>query len=370
MIDASGADHSQEPSLSRIKSDLIGEVVPLKRFRNWDRQIEGFSQKRIFHEKAWLRFLAKDQGGEAVVVQITDCEGRQRALWPGLVVRKGPIRIFGSPLRGWGTVSMGPLFHEGDVSTLVQAAEKAFIDAGIRHWEFVSESLELMVGGKASGYRYEASDTHRIALHADDEIMWANLEKRCRTAVRKAAKSGLDCRVSADGRFLKSLYAFAVDVFARSKIAPPYDLARLQRLWDALFPLGKAVGFEVWMGEQMVSGGLMIADGRQAYVWSQASDKRFNQYGPNNLLHWEAMRYFAARGASYLHSPGAAGSSIGRFKESFRPEVLSYPFWIRDRSHVLRWGRALYQETYWIQSWYRYLITRQTRSRPDPDGKS
>jgi lipid II:glycine glycyltransferase (peptidoglycan interpeptide bridge formation enzyme) len=114
----------------------------------------------------------------------------------------------------------------------------------------------------------------------------------------------------------------------------------------------------------------MVADGRQAYVWSQASDKRFNQYGPNNLLHWEAMRYFASRGASFLHSPGAAGSSIGRFKESFRPEVLSYPFWIRDRSPLLRWGRALYQETYWIQSWYRYILTRQARPRPGQDQKS
>lgn len=350
----------------RTKSEeLQGVLEPLDRFPDWDERIAAFPQKNIFHEAAWLRFLAADQNGKAVVLQLRDGHGNERALWPGLVVRKGPIRIFGSPLRGWGTVAMGPLFHEGDAQTLVPAAETAFARAGIRHWEFVSESLQPLPGGKALGYRYESSDTHRIALHADEEIMWTNLEARCRTAVRMAVKSGLACRVSVDGRFLDTLYPLVLETFSRKRITPPYDLGRLRRLWDALFPLGKAVGFEVWLGEQMASAGLLITDGRQAYVWSQASNSHFNQYGPNNLLYWEAMRHFSARGALFLHSPGAAGSPIGKFKQSFRPEVLSYPLWIRDRSRALRWARALYQETYLLRSRWRYFRTRRTRPRPE-----
>ena len=341
------------------KPELLGEIVPLKRFRNWDRQIEGFSQKRIFHEAAWLRFLAKDQGGEAVVLQITDSEGRERALWPGLVVRKGPIRIFGSPLRGWGTVAMGPLFHDAQEGALLAAAESAFARKGIHHWEFVSESLQPPAGEAGSGYRMESSDTHRITLHPEEDSMWKGLQQRCRTSIRKATKNGLLCRIAEDGGFLERLHALVADVFARKKTAPPYDVSRLRRLWDALSPFGKVLGIEVRHGDVTAAAGLFIMDDRQAYAWSQASEARFNSWGPNNLLYWEAMRHFGARGISYLHLPGAPGSSIGRFKASFNPEVLNYPFWILDRGRFLRWGRSAYQSIHTLQSKWRYLSTKR-----------
>jgi hypothetical protein len=109
--------------LTRASSDLQGELIPLEQFQDWDRHIAAYPQKRIFHESAWLKFLALDHRGEAKVLRVTTRSGEERALWPGLVVRKGPVRIFGSPLRGWGTPVMGPLFHDADASTLLPSAE-------------------------------------------------------------------------------------------------------------------------------------------------------------------------------------------------------------------------------------------------------
>jgi hypothetical protein len=350
--------------LSGAESDLRGELVSLERFPDWDERIEAFPQKRIFHEAAWLRFLAKDQNGEAVVLRVGDRQNAERALWPGLVVRKGPIRIFGSPLRGWGTVVMGPLSHGEDAQALVGAAEAAFARAGIRHWEFVTEAPLPPAGGVGSSYRFESSYTHRIALHSDENAMWASLQQRCRTSVRKAIKRGLSCRLARAGDFVEPLHRFVAEIFARQKSTPPYDAARLRRLWDAMFPLGKAVGLEVWLGERMAAAGLFIADHRQAYAWSEASDSEFNSLGPNNLLYWEAMRHFGARGLSFLHLPGAPGSPIGKFKASFNPEILAYPFWILDRDPFLRWARRAYERMYFLRAKWRYLRSRGTGPRP------
>jgi GNAT acetyltransferase-like protein len=348
--------------LSRSETDLHGELVPLEQFENWDERIATFPQKRIFHEAAWLRFLAGEQKGEAVVLRICDSRGAERALLPGLVVKKGPIRIFGSPLRGWGTVVMGPLFLEGDGRLLVPAAEAALVGAGIRHWEFISEALLPGSNPEESGYRFESSDTHRIRLHTEEPVMWASLQQRCRTAIRKASKNGLSCRISQDGQFVEALYGFVAAIFAKQKFTPPYDAGRLRRLWDALYPLGKAVGFEVRQGEQLAAAGLFIFDPQQAWAWSEGSDSAFNPLAPNNLLYWEAMRYFGSRGVSYLHLPGAAGSSIGKFKASFNPEILSYPFWIQDRDRLLRWARRAYEEVYFLRARWKYY---RARIRPE-----
>lgn len=348
------------------EASFEAEIQALDRLPGWDTRIEAYPQKRIFHESAWLRLLEAEEGGAAVVVRITDVEGRERALWPGLVIRRGPIRVFGSPLRGWGTVSMGPLYADAQPAPLLEAAEKAFSRAGVLHWEFVSETLPPE-GAAGMGFRLESSDTHRIPLDSDEDKMWAHLQQRCRTSTRKALKSGLSSRLAPDAGFLEPLYRMVEAVFSRHGTTPSYSAERLRRLWDSLFPRGKAFGIEIRRGEETVAAGLFITDGRQAYAWAEASDARFNALAPNNLLYWEAMRRSAALGAACLHLPGAPGSNIGRFKASFNPEVLRYPFWIRDRSRVLAWGRWLYRELVEARRKWRYLRHRGSRRRAGPE---
>jgi hypothetical protein len=345
--------------MSNGSPPLRATMVPLSHFPSWDRRIAGFPQKSIFHETAWLHYLEREQGGEAVVLRIVDPQGRERALWPGLTVTKGPIRIFGSPLRGWGTVSMGPLYHERDAEHIMPAAERALGQGGVHHWEFVSQTLGHPPPGR--GYRFESSDTHRIPLGPYDDDMWKRLEQRCRTCVRKAWRSGLTTRVAVDGGFLGPLYELVAATFGRRKTTPPYDEARLKRLWETLFPLGKAFGIEVLHGSTLASAAVFIRDGTDVYAWSQASASPFNAMCPNNLLYWEAMRYSSRLSASYLHLPGAPGSSIGRFKESFNPEIFRFPFWIRDQSAVLRWGRRLYFEWQSALARWRYHSSRTAK---------
>jgi len=342
-------------------------LLALDDFPDWDGRIADFPQKRIFHESVWLRFLEKDQRGRAVVIRLTDAGGVEQALWPGVVVRKGPVRIFGSPLRGWGTVTMGPLYHGEDSRGLLAAAEAALAKAGIHHWEFVSERLPTEEA-QERGYRLERSPTHRIPLDPDEGRMWAHIQQRCRTSTRKAVKNGLTGRMVEDGRFLEDLYRMVAEIFARQKTTPSYDLARLQRLWNALYPHGKCFGIEILFQEEVIAAGLFLSAGRQVYAWSEASDSKFNSLGPNNLLYWEAMRRSAVLGATHLHLPGAPGSSIGKFKASFNPDILDYPFWILDRSRLLRWGRRLYKEMAGWRARRGYWMRRGGRI-PEPEEK-
>src|SRR6185503_18478174 len=44
------------------------------------------------------------------------------ALWPVLETRKGPFRVLGSPLRGWSTAYLGPLFAANvDVAAMISS---------------------------------------------------------------------------------------------------------------------------------------------------------------------------------------------------------------------------------------------------------
>lgn len=345
---------------------LCATLRGLEEVPDWDARIGRYPQKRIFHESVWLRFLEADQGGHAVALELRDTAGREAGLWPGVVIRKGPVRVFGSPLRGWGTVAMGPLYDPGRPDGLVPAAERALREAGIHHWEFVSETLALP--SAPAGYRFESSDTHRIPLAEDESRMWAHLQQRCRTATRKAVREGLTAAEPMGEAFLEDLLRMVRGVFARRGSTPPYDSDRLRRLWRALHPAGKAFGLVVAREGEIAAAGIFISDGVETYAWSEASDPRFKSLGPNNLLYWEAMRAAARRGARALHLPGAPGSPIGKFKASFNPEVLQYPFWIRDRSRLLRWGRRFYQELATLRARWRYLRAPRAAEPPGKPG--
>src|SRR5205814_954049 len=65
---------------------------------------------------ALLRAVAAAQGAGPVFIVFAKGHDLVGCL-PGLVSRIGPVRIFGSPLAGWQTGTMGPVFDKDRIST-------------------------------------------------------------------------------------------------------------------------------------------------------------------------------------------------------------------------------------------------------------
>src|SRR5713226_1890683 len=58
--------------------------------QRWDALIAKYPGWSLFHQRAWLDYLASSRG---------------------VALRRGPFRILGSPLRGWSSNFMGPVMN-------------------------------------------------------------------------------------------------------------------------------------------------------------------------------------------------------------------------------------------------------------------
>ena len=90
-----------------MKLEIISDMAP----QAWDEAIEAFDTKCLFHQSGWLRFIEETQGAKSLRFRIAENEN-QHGYFVGLVVKKGPLKILGSPLPGWTTDYMGPVVNK------------------------------------------------------------------------------------------------------------------------------------------------------------------------------------------------------------------------------------------------------------------
>src|SRR5256712_950666 len=75
----------------------------------WDELVQRFDSHSIVHPRAWINWLEACGHGRPLYL-ILELDRQVVGCVPGLVVRLGFVRLFGSPLPGWQTPSMGPVF--------------------------------------------------------------------------------------------------------------------------------------------------------------------------------------------------------------------------------------------------------------------
>src|SRR4051794_5591974 len=83
----------------------------LLREEQWAEWLAYFPEHTVFHTLAWLQAVAAAHDLDLILMAST-MAGYCAAVWPCLVMRKGPFRIVGSPLPGWSTPYLGPLFAQ------------------------------------------------------------------------------------------------------------------------------------------------------------------------------------------------------------------------------------------------------------------
>jgi hypothetical protein len=93
----------------------IREASPAE-LRTWDDLVRRFANYRIAHTRGWVRSLEESTGGRPLYL-LFEKDGEVVGCLPGLVICWGLLHLFGSPLPGWQTTSMGPAFDPQRLST-------------------------------------------------------------------------------------------------------------------------------------------------------------------------------------------------------------------------------------------------------------
>ena len=317
------------------------EVVQLPgRPSEWDRDIQGFATKTLFHESAWLDFVQTIHPRG----RIEYFEIRQGGAAAGYfcAVRINKLVLFplyGSPLPEAG-MYMGPLVSGGVAQAeLVQGLVRVCKSNGVASLELANDWLdpELM---RKLGFRVSPNVTHICPLPRDEASAWAALKGTCRTRIRKAEKSGLEAEITDDIAIVDDFYRYFTMVLRHKGRWPQYGIERPRSLMACLTPADRLFSVRVSYRGRVIGVAFYPHDERSMYYWDGASDPACLEFCPNELLHWTAMKEAIRRGIPLFNIGG--GPVPSRFTRKFGGGEVPYHRYRRTFVPFLETARNLY----------------------------
>jgi predicted ATP-grasp superfamily ATP-dependent carboligase len=333
-------------------------ALELEELAAWDGLVARFPGRRVGHTRAWVESLAAAGHGTPLFLVFERGDEVVGCL-PGLLVRVAGFTLFGSPLPGWQTASMGPVFD----AELLPTAE--LIDTLVRYLERVHHvaHIELMLSGlddavlRAAGFRGATVGTFRAPLHPGaEETTFAGLKDSARRNIRRAERLGVEIRMGVDADFVDDHYAQLREVYLRGGNAIPFSRQRLAAGVEEMHRAGKLIAVSAYLPGDSVriatATFLVEADELQLWMWAHSPAHRW--YRVTELLTWRAMQRAMAIGCTQFDLLGR-----GDFKMKFGAALdETKQRWVRSRSPVLAAARPIAHGIFQAQQMVRGRIGR------------
>jgi predicted ATP-grasp superfamily ATP-dependent carboligase len=325
---------------------------------SWNALVRRFPQRRVEHMQAWIDSLVATGLGRPLYLVWT-VDGEIVGCLTGLLKQAGPFTLFGSPLPGWQTGGMGPLFDPARVTTgqligaLLPALEQRY---GVAHVELLTAGLDAPAM-TALGFRPEETPTWRAPLYPNDERRQLQLLKdSARRNLKRAQRLGLQVRVETEESFVERHYAQLRDVYLRGGNTISFSLERTREAFRHMRDAGALIAASVWLpdGKTMIASGMFFVEGRELLLWSWAHSTRYRWYRATELLTWSIMTRAMALGCETFDLMG-----LGDFKAKFGATLdCTKTRWVRSRTRTITRLRDLAGRAYGWQQKLRGKLAR------------
>lgn len=195
------------------------------------------------------------------------------------------------------------------------------------------------------GYKENQAQVWALDLRVGSDEVWANMDGRARTAVRKALKNGVSCRQACVDD-LDAYYRLHTETYERTGLRP-HPKEYFQVIWDYFLPIKYS---DIWIAE---IDGMPVASAnfgvyKQAAVyWTGAANRRGLDSAANSLLQWTAIQLMIENkiewyetGEAFPQVTSGKMKGLNDFKKSFGGQL--HPL---HRGHVppTRWIQRLYR---------------------------
>lgn len=304
----------------------------------WDDLIAPYETRQLFHRRAWLDYLAATRALRLDFWAIRE-SGRTLGFFCGGILRKGPFKILGSPLKGWGTNFMGPVAgRDLDGQAFLGAVDDLARRERLAVVEMESPFLEDRTF-ETHGYEPVEQQTYVVDLvPAEPGKVWDRIDLKSRQKIRKAQRLGASIHEASGADFAAEFYDQFVEVLARKTLSPPYGPECAPALLDRLGREGMVYALEIKDPEgRSIATGIFPHDDRTVYYWGGASRLSGWAYSPNDLLQWAAMEAACKRGIRVYNMCG-----YGYFKSKFGGSLEHPRRWHKNYSVAARWARRAY----------------------------
>ncbi|HWC73499.1 MAG TPA: GNAT family N-acetyltransferase, partial [Gemmatimonadales bacterium] len=345
-------------------SEMRVREATAEELRGWDALVRRFPNHRLPHLRAWIDSLTASGCGRPLYLILENGSGSAPVgCLPGLLVNVGKWRLFGSPLEGWQTVSLGPAFDPERFDTAAFA--RAIVpylerEHGVDHIELLHIGLDP-AAMRAAGFKDEAVFTYRAQLFPGDEARtFKQLKLNARRNVKRAQRLGLITRFEEDESFVDEHYAQLKEVYRRGGFSVPFGKQRVLEFFRQLKAAGNLLAISVYLpgGRVNIATGIFFTEGTELLLWMWAHRQHYRWYRPTELMTWTVMQRAIQLGCTTFDLMGR-----GEFKTKFGAEPdLTKTRWMRGRHPWLMAARGIAKTVYGWQQGLRgraALATRQ-----------
>src|SRR5581483_5107243 len=206
----------------------------------------------------------------------------------------------------------------------------------------VSDRLFRPDDGASAQFGTNTYETYKSDLTLSEDELFKRMDSACRRCIRKAEKTGVVIEEAHDLAFADEYYDQLKDVFAKQGKVPTYGVDRVRALLKHMMSTGRLLAVRARNADgRCIATSLYPGMNDVAFFWGNASWRSEQQWRPNELLHWYALRYWKARGVRMFDWGGG-----GTYKEKYGVEPYVVPWFIKSKYRLLTMvsneARALY----------------------------
>jgi lipid II:glycine glycyltransferase (peptidoglycan interpeptide bridge formation enzyme) len=166
-----------------------------------------------------------------------------------------------------------------------------------------------------------------LDLTRSEEDLWGKvISRHVRKAVNKAEREGLTCVEDSDERTIASVF-YPLYLRSMSRLgAPPHPLAYFTACRAAL---GRRMRI-YWAVKDgtKIAGLLGFACGRRVSIVNIVSDERFWELRPNDLVHWEFVKWARTAGHRHFDFGSVRYAGQEQFKSKWGCEMVSSGYYL------------------------------------------
>ncbi len=264
------------------------QIIDPTQYPGWDELILANPNHSFFHSSAWAKVLHESYGYTPLYFTTLE-EDRIKALIP--------IMEVDSLLTGKRGVSL----------PFTDYCEP-IIDGNVRCQDFLHHVIEY---GRKHGWRTlelrsgnnllpstPPSVTylgHVLDLSRGESQVFSDFRDSTRRNIKKATKEGVEVKIEHSLESVKEFYRLN-GMTRREHGLPPQPFSFFKKIYDYI--ISKNLGMVVLasLGQKNVAGGIYFHFGGKAIYKYGASDKTFQNLRANNLVMWEAIKWYSQAG--------------------------------------------------------------------------
>ncbi|MCM8781691.1 MAG: GNAT family N-acetyltransferase [Candidatus Omnitrophica bacterium] len=172
--------------------------------------------------------------------------------------------------------------------SILELMKREIIDYGHnKHWRYVEFRSSHFSKNIAP---YKLYYTHDIDLTTSLSELWAALKDNNKRNIKKAMRLGLKVRFEKNWQSLKEFYKLQVITRKRHGL-PPQPFKFFTSIYKEILSRDLGIIASVYYKEKMIAASIFFNFNRKALFKYGASDHRYHQLRPNNLIMWEAINW-------------------------------------------------------------------------------